>query len=106
MHTDTLRARRDAGLDHRYAVLKIEDGEYYVCLDTSDIQDGDCPVVGIDRPPMKGRHKIADTFAEHFIAFLEQCSKDAEENKDSEAEQADRRKFIERVSKSLQRSTE
>lgn len=72
VHACTQEARRELGLEPAYVVLDIQDDEYLVCLDTSRAAEGDCPVIGIDRPPMTGRSEKAGTFAQYLVQFLEQ----------------------------------
>jgi translation initiation factor RLI1 len=71
VYWDTIQTREEIGLPEHMVVVQVCDDEFYQCLDTSQMKRGECPVLGIDRPPMRGRSVLAKNFTEHFLNFLE-----------------------------------
>lgn len=60
----TLRVRRDRSLPENFVVVASHEGDEYVCLDTSLLKDGECPVVIWDSPTRGVSRPRASTFGE------------------------------------------
>lgn len=63
----TMRVRRDRGLPEHLIVVCDHEGDEYVCLDTSAMRKGECPVVIWDSPA----RVISRPRAPSFESFLE-----------------------------------
>jgi hypothetical protein len=70
VHWNTVQQREELGLREELLVLEIQEDEWYACLDTAYERGGECPVRGIDRPPMKGNRVITRSFGAYVLHFL------------------------------------
>jgi antitoxin YobK len=65
--TITLRIRKIRDLPIHLVVVCDHEGDEYICLDTSRMKDGECPVVVWDSPSQI----VSRSRANNFIEFLE-----------------------------------
>ncbi|MFE5320345.1 SMI1/KNR4 family protein [Paenibacillus sp. NPDC056579] len=75
---NTERLRNNLGLPHEYIVIENCD-EFYYCLDTNNLLDGECPIISWDRVAGFGGKR-----AESFHEFLVDRLIDAKENWDDD----------------------
>lgn len=67
----TEECRRKYGLPEYLLVIYFHDDEVCWCLDTSKMQDGECPVVSYDVFKMRVDRRISKDFRQFFIQYLE-----------------------------------
>jgi hypothetical protein len=66
----TERLRRDHSLPANFVVVSSHEGDEYVCLDTSMLKDGECPVVIWDSPTKSVSRPRAPTFGKFLESDL------------------------------------
>lgn len=64
----TLKKRKAVGLPDNLVIVCDNEGDEYICLDTSNLNDqGECPVIGWDVPTSQPSRKKSDRFDEYLL---------------------------------------